>query len=115
MKKMKTFKDLVKEDIDKVFLNINEFAENIILEFSKDLIFKTKGTLTNIESTWVNPRLSYKDLPKEGVILGLNNTVFENYKINIGIKVKVNGETYYIKKATVGDFTTTIILGRKAT
>ena len=108
---MKTLKEQIAQDIEKVIFNTDEFAEKITIEFPPDEPFKVIGILSICEDTWKKARIP-TDPQKESVILQINAEPFKEYIFVQGSEVKINGTKYFIENISSDEYIKEFLLRR---
>lgn len=88
---MKTFKELVQQDIKNVFVNQNEFSEKAIINFEEmEIVF---------DDDEVNPADMSKKVATYDVLFHVASSYFEYIPLP-GKMMDFNGEEYFIKRVS---------------
>ena len=111
---MKTFKEKIKEDVKRTFLNNKEFAQVLLIQFPPEEEIEIYGVLSVVNDSWKYPRVKPIETQKsEEIILTISSEEFKEYIFKQGAEIYVNKVKYIMSKIRDNGFLKEFTLRRK--
>ncbi|MBC2855366.1 hypothetical protein H3N56_02515 [Cetobacterium sp. 2A] len=110
----KTLKDQFKQDVVNVFLNKDEFAQILKVQFPPMEEMELVGVLSTISDSWKHPRVAPINEQKiEETILIIDSEPFKEYNFKQGAEIYVNDIKYLVSKIRDNGYMKEFTLRRK--